>query len=163
MNRKRSGLRSRSARALVALLPVVGACADPSRAPIDSLADRTRETAPIRAILKRQVRAWNAGNLEEFMRGYWRSPRLVFFSDAKVTRGWQETLDRYRTKYPDRAAMGRLSFEDLAFEPVRPGLVAVAGIWRLERETPAAGRFLLIFERRDGGWVIVVDSTTSAL
>src|SRR5215510_6963098 len=34
----------------------------------------------IRAVLDAQVTAWNAGKLEEFMVGYWRSPDLTFFS-----------------------------------------------------------------------------------
>lgn len=127
------------------------------------LADRARDVAPIQALLDRQVLAWNAGDVDEFMRGYWRSPSLTFFSDGEVTRGWQGTLDRYRRRYPDRAAMGRLSFEDLAIEPVRPGLTAVSGTWRLERDVPAGGRFLLILEQHEGRWVIVVDSTTSKL
>ena len=142
---------------------VLASCTPTRRLPTTASSHESRDVVPIRELLGRQVRAWNDGDVEEFMRGYWRSSRLTFFSDGEVTRGWQETLDRYRRRYPDRAAMGRLSFEELSIEPVRPGLIAVSGIWRLDREVPAGGRFLLIFERHEGRWVIVVDSTTSKL
>ena len=44
--------------------------------------------APVRAVLSRQVEAWNRGDLEAFMAGYWNSPDLVFQSGATLTRGW---------------------------------------------------------------------------
>ncbi len=145
------------------MLLFLASCETLRKAPTGTAPDMSRAVAPIQALLKRQVQAWNAGDIEDFMRGYWRSSDLTFFSDGEVTRGWQETFDRYRRRYPDRAAMGRLSFEDLAIEPVHQGLTAVSGTWHLQRDAPAEGRFLLIFERHDGRWVIVVDSTTSKL
>src|SRR5689334_4167030 len=50
----------------------------------------------IRAVLDGQVVAWNRGDLDGFMRGYWNSPELSFFSGGTRTRGWQATMDRYQ-------------------------------------------------------------------
>jgi hypothetical protein len=76
------------------------------------------ETA-IRDVLTMQEKAWNDGNLEEFMTGYWNSDSLQFVGST-ITRGWQSTLNRYRATYPDRAAMGNLKFEFFRFYFVTP-------------------------------------------
>ena len=44
--------------------------------------------AAIRAVLDSQVSAWNRGDLEGFMTGYWNSPDLTFFSAGTQTSGW---------------------------------------------------------------------------
>src|SRR4026208_821293 len=54
----------------------------------------------VRAVWTTQVEAWNRGDLEGFMAGYWKSPDLVFFSNGTETRGWQPTPDRYRARSP---------------------------------------------------------------
>ena len=41
----------------------------------------------IRALLAKQVDAWNRGDLEGFMAGYWKSPELSFISGTTETRG----------------------------------------------------------------------------
>ena len=63
-------------------------------------------------MLDTQVEAWNRGDLEGFMAGYWHSPELTFFSNGSETRGWQETLDRYKKRYQGEGhAMGQLDFQ----------------------------------------------------
>src|SRR4051812_1615628 len=64
----------------------------------------------VRAVLDAQVAAWNRGDIDAFMDGYWRSPRTVFVSGDNLTRGWQTVLDRYRKAYDSREKMGTLSF-----------------------------------------------------
>ena len=68
------------------------------------------ETA-VRQVLDAQAEAWNRGDLEGFMAGYWSSPDLTFFSGPDRTSGWQATLDRYRKRYKSEGKeMGRLTF-----------------------------------------------------
>src|SRR4051812_43961400 len=43
-----------------------------------------------------KVAAWNRGDLDGYMAGYWKSDQLSFFSNGKKTMGWQRTLDHYR-------------------------------------------------------------------
>ena len=52
--------------------------------------------ADIRKVMGEQVAAWNNGDIEGFMKGYWKSEELVFVSGNNVTKGWQETTDRYK-------------------------------------------------------------------
>jgi len=84
---------------------------------------------------------WNKGNIEGYMGTYWKSPDLRFASGGKVTFGWQNTLDGYLKRYPDRAAMA----------------------WKLEREHDQPhGLFTLLLRRFDESWRIVHDHTSSA-
>jgi hypothetical protein len=56
-------------------------------------------TQEIQVVLDKQILAWNRGDLEGFMAGYWKSPDLVYLSNNTVVRGWQTLLDRYRQLY----------------------------------------------------------------
>ena len=57
------------------------------------------DSAAVRQVLDLQVAAWNRGDLEGYMAGYWKSEQLTFFSGGTVTRGWDATLARYRKRY----------------------------------------------------------------
>lgn len=112
------------------------------------------------AVLDRQVEAWNQGDIEGFMQGYWKSAELEFATPEGTTRGWQATLDRYRAKYPTREAMGTLSFERLCVTQKTPDDAEVSGRYRLDRKNDVlTGRFTLRMRRMDGEWVIVRDDT----
>src|SRR5256885_14930216 len=57
------------------------------------------ERGAIQKILDSQTAAWNRGDLEGYMNGYWKSPELIFQSNGTVEHGWQATLERYRRRY----------------------------------------------------------------
>jgi beta-aspartyl-peptidase (threonine type) len=117
----------------------------------------------IRAVLGSQVEAWNKGDLETFMKGYWSSPDLTFFSAGNRTQGWQATLDRYRKRYQSEGQeMGKLTFSALQVEVLGPDAAFVRGRWQLERtKDRPGGLFTLIFKRLPEGWRIVHDHTSS--
>jgi len=122
--------------------------------------DQKADEAAIRAVMDAQQIAWNNGNLEEFMKGYWNSDSLQFMSLRGVNRGWKATLEGYKKGYPDREAMGTLSFEILQVKPISPGNYVVTGKYHLTRVIgPADGAFTLIFKYIDGKWVAVYDHT----
>ncbi len=115
----------------------------------------------IEAVLATQQSAWNAGDLDAFMQPYWRSEQLTFSSGGKVTRGWQSTLDSYRTRYPTSAEMGELSFTNLEITPLGSQAAMALGNWQLRRDPdPIGGNFTLVFRRFDDQWVIVHDHTS---
>ena len=122
-------------------------------------------TAPVRALLDAQVAAWNRGDLEGFMAGYWRSPELVFCSGATVSKGWNATLERYRKRYQaEGREMGKLRFESLEVEPLGPDAAFARGeYWlRMSDGQQPHGRFTLVLRRLAGGWSIVHDHTSAA-
>lgn len=110
-----------------------------------------------------QEAAWNAGDLDGFMAAYWRSDSLLFVGSRGPSRGWDTTLDNYRSSYPDRAAMGQLTFgvEELTFAGQDHALML--GSWRLDRTEgldTLSGWFSLVWERKQGDWVIVRDHSS---
>jgi beta-aspartyl-peptidase (threonine type) len=126
----------------------------------------------VRALLESQVAAWNRGDLEGYMAGYWRSPELTFFAGGAVTTGWDQTLARYRRRYQGEGrAMGTLTFEGLQIELLGDGAALARGRWVLRFPPPpasspagapapdkqAAGLFTVIVRRRPEGWRVVHD------
>lgn len=123
----------------------------------------------IRAVLDAQVKAWNGGDLDGFMAGYWRDEKLQFMSGDRITRGWDATRDRYQKKYftPDKdgklAERGELAFAELEVESMSSAAAIVRGryILKLTNET-ATGRFTLVFRMLAGDWKITSDHTSAA-
>lgn len=116
----------------------------------------------IMRVLEDQADAWNEGDLDGFMEGYWRSPDLLFTSGGRVQRGWQTTLDRYRATYGSGTeTMGQLSFYDVEIQPTGESSAWVLGNWALDRGSDdVGGIFTLVFRRIDGDWLIVHDHTS---
>lgn len=123
-------------------------------------AARARIEVDIRAVMSDQTAAWNRGDIEGFMGGYWNSEKLVFVS-SNVTRGWQPTLDRYKKSYDSRAKMGTLTFSDLEITVLSKDAAVVLGSWALQRANDnPKGKFTLIFRKFKDGWRIVHDHTS---
>ncbi len=130
---------------------------------VSSFAFAQSDDLVIRKVLTDQVAAWNNGDIEEYMKGYWNSGETVFLSGGNITHGYQEVLARYKKTYSDREKMGILGFDDLNVRMIGQDAAVVRGIWKLTRtnDTPW-GRFTLIFERKKEGWRITHDHTSSA-
>ena len=116
----------------------------------------------LHAIIAEQQKAWNRGDIEVFMGAYWKDERLTFSSGGATTRGYQATLDRYRKRYPDRAAMGNLTFEGLETTSLGPTSAYTLGRWKLAKEIAAEGNFTLVWQKIDGEWKIVHDHSSQA-
>jgi len=130
-------------------------------ATISAQSKNERIAGEIRRVMDAQVAAWNAGDIDGFMRGYWNSTELVFVSSDNVTRGWQPTIERYKKNYDSRAKMGTLTFSDLQIDVLSKDAAVVLGSWALAREKDnPKGKFTLIFRKMKNGWVIVHDHTS---
>ncbi|MEO6050644.1 MAG: DUF4440 domain-containing protein [Pyrinomonadaceae bacterium] len=122
---------------------------------------KTKISGEIRKVMDDQSVAWNNGDIEGFMAGYWKSEKLTFISGLDVTRGWQPTLDRYKKSYDSRTKMGILTFSDLEFTILSKEAAVVLGSWSLAREKDNPhGKFTLTFRRFKEGWRIVMDHTS---
>jgi uncharacterized protein (TIGR02246 family) len=131
-------------------------CAQPDTSPDDHI------ITEIRAVISAQQVAWNRGDIETFMKGYWRSDGTVFVSGDEVTRGWQTVYDRYKAKYSNREKMGTLTFSELEISALGPDSAVALGRWELKRaQDNPHGRFTLIFRRTPEGWRIVHDHTSA--
>ena len=146
----------RSAFALIALFILAARVPASDTKPDDA-------AAAIRGVLEAQQNAWNRGDIDAFMDGYWHSDQTVFVSGDEVTRGWNTVLERYRKKYSDRAKMGTLTFSDLEIASLGNDAAVALGRWELKRQHDNPhGRFTLIFRKTPDGWRIVHDHTSAA-
>ena len=112
-------------------------------------------------VLHTQEAAWNRGDIDAFMQGYWKSDSLLFVGKEAPAYGWQTTLDHYKKTYPDKAAMGQLAFNIIQVKVLDAKNAFVLGGWKLTREkdTPG-GYFTLWFKKINGRWKIVCDHTS---
>ena len=122
--------------------------------------DEKSKTA-IRKVMDEQTAAWNRGDIDGFMQGYWNSPDMTFVSGDNVTKGWQPTLERYKKSYNSREKMGVLSFTDLEITLTGKDSAVVLGRFTLVREKDKpTGVFTLNFRKFKEGWRIIIDHTS---
>jgi uncharacterized protein (TIGR02246 family) len=123
------------------------------------LAARADPTADVKALVVRQVAAWNRGDLEAFCAVY--ADDAIFLSPSGVTRGRDAVLQRYRTRYPDAAARGTLTIEPLEVRTTAGG-ASLAGRWTIARkgQPDATGLTLIVLHALpSGGFAIVQDAS----
>ncbi|MBB5397924.1 DUF4440 domain-containing protein [Mucilaginibacter sp. AK015] len=128
---------------------------------ITCFALKAQDKQAIIAVLNTQQAAWNKGDIEGFMQGYWKSDSLMFIGKRGPTYGWQQTMDNYKNGYPDRAAMGKLTFRIDKVEILGTRDAFVMGAWSLAREKDApGGYFTLWFRKINGEWKVICDHTS---
>ncbi len=135
---------------------------NPDRPP-DQLRTLSRQELDVVKVLTQQERDWNRGDLDAFATGYKNSPDILFVGH-QVSHGYAGMLADYKGNYPNKEAMGILTFGDLEPRVLDERFATVVGHYRLERNKkaggPADGIFSLVFEKTDAGWKIILDHTT---
>jgi ketosteroid isomerase-like protein len=122
---------------------------------------QSRDELAVRQILTTQTAAWNRGDIDGFMKGYWENDSLMFIGKSGVTYGWNNTLNNYKKNYPDTAAMGKLSFAIIAVKPLSFEYFYVVGKWHLQRSIgDLEGHFNLLFKKINRRWVIIADHSS---
>jgi uncharacterized protein (TIGR02246 family) len=123
------------------------------------------DDSAIRAVLAKQAVDWNSGDLDAFATGYKNSPDILFIG-SKISRGYSQMLERYRTVYSTREKMGTLTYSDIEVQPLDEHFATATGRFHLERTAAgggeASGSYLLVFEKTAQGWKIVRDVTIPA-
>jgi ketosteroid isomerase-like protein len=126
--------------------------------------EESTDVQAIRRVLSQQVEAWNRQDLEGFMKGYWHSPELTFYSGTTTVSGWEETLGRYRNRYLTAGnEMGKLEFTDLKIEMLGSSAAFVRGRFHLKMSgSDQSGLFTLTFKKFADGWKIIHDHTSTS-
>lgn len=125
------------------------------------LSAQDKEETEIRNVLSLQNAAWNRGDVDAFMVGYWESDSLMFIGSSGVTYGYKNTLANYKKRYPDTVAMGQLTFTLIDVKKLSGEYYHVTGKWHLKRSIgDAGGHFTLLFRKINGKWVIIEDHSS---
>jgi uncharacterized protein (TIGR02246 family) len=122
------------------------------------------QTDDIRAMMQRAAAAWNRGDLPAFASDYEDSPQTTFIGSDVVRGGTKAILERYRKRYPNREAMGTLTFSEIEVRPLASGVALTTGKFQLKRTAAgggdASGRFTLVMKKTPAGWKIIHDHTS---
>ena len=122
----------------------------------------SHEELEIVKVLLVQEKAWNSGDLNGYLKGFKDSPDTIFMA-RQISRGFAQIAEDYKHNYPNRTAMGQLSFSELEAHPVSDTLAICLGRYHLDRGRKyggaADGMFSLVLEKTSDGWKIVLDHT----
>ena len=125
------------------------------------LSAQSKDEKEIRSILATQTAAWNRGDIDQFMNGYWENDSLMFIGKSGVTYGWTNTLNNYKKGYPDTAAMGQLIFNLIQVKKLSKKYYHVTGKWFLKRSIgDVGGHYTLLFQKINDRWVIISDHSS---
>ncbi|WP_243718018.1 YybH family protein [Pedobacter changchengzhani] len=112
-------------------------------------------------VLEKQRMDWNQGDLNGFMMSYAKTDSLLFVGKSGANYGWQTTLDNYKKGYPDKGAMGFLTFAIKKVEFLNVDIAFVLGSWHLKRDNDEPkGFFTLLLKKINGEWKIIVDHSS---
>lgn len=122
---------------------------------------QTKDEQAIYNLLNKQSKAWNAGDIEGFMKGYWKNDSLLFIGKSGPKYGYNATLENYKKSYPDAATMGKLTFDILQVKRLSAVYFSVVGKWHLARSVgDVQGHFTLLVRRIGKQWLIVSDHSS---
>lgn len=122
---------------------------------------QTTDETSIRNLLLHQTEAWNSGDINAFMQTYWENDSLMFVGKDGVTWGWKNTLEHYKKGYPDKTAMGQLSFDIIQVKKLSEEYFFVVGKWMLKRNTnDLNGHYNLLIRKINGEWKIIADHSS---
>ena len=123
----------------------------------------TKDSLALIDILNKQEKDWNRGDIDEFMKGYLKSDKLVFSGSSGPIYGWKATLDRYKKTYSDKEKMGKLKFEILNVIALGPKVIQLQGKFNLTRSIgDAFGYFTLNWIKVKNRWYIISDHTSGS-
>ena len=118
----------------------------------------SKDEAAIREVMSAQEKAWDQGDIPSFMEGY--ADSVCFVSKKGTTCGKAGVTANYQKHYPDKAAMGDLSFGGLEILGAGADHAWCTGTWELIRaQDTLGGGFSLLWERHTEGWRILRDHT----
>ena len=139
---------------LLLLIPCISYAQSPNKPSVSN-------TNAVTQLIQDQQDAWNRGDINAFMEGYWKSDQLVFVGGSGPIYGWKKTRKNYHDRYPSRDAMGTLTFELIDIVQLDKKVIRVIGSFYLERTIgDVGGYFTLIFKKLNNRWLIVSDHTS---
>ena len=144
---------------LVALMVVVGV-----GTPLVAQYSNSAEEATIRAVLSKQGDDWNKGDWEPYFAAYKNSPDILFVGNT-VRRGYDQMVTSYKKSFPNKEAMGVLTFTNVEIHMLDAHFATVLGNFHLERTAAGGGNadgiYSLVMEKTKAGWKIILDHTAS--
>jgi len=122
---------------------------------------QSKDELAVRGVMSEQEIAWNRGDIETFMKGYWKNDSLLFIGKSGLAYGWDNALKNYKKNYPDTASMGKLNFDIITVKQLSPVYFLVVGKWHLTRSIgDLSGHYTLLFKKINDPWLIISDHSS---
>ena len=129
----------------------------------NSLKNHKDSCEEINYLMYEQEESWNKGNIEDFMKKYWKNDSLIFVGKSGINYGWNKTTSNYKRAYPSRNSMGLLHFNNIKCLPINDTTHIILGQWnisRLDSSKNVGGYYSLMWIKKEDGWRIVYDHTS---
>ncbi|MCC6722737.1 MAG: DUF4440 domain-containing protein [Bacteroidia bacterium] len=117
------------------------------------------DSSEVLNVLNKQYKAWNKGNLREFMKGYEFDDSIQFITRKGRTWGWQNVYEKYKKTYFDKNSMGKLTFKNMDILFLNKNTAQVYGNWELKNDTIFGGNFSVFLRKKKDEWKIFIDHT----
>jgi predicted RNase H-like HicB family nuclease len=125
----------------------------------------TRTELDVVKVVLAQEKAWNAGDLEGYVKGYKDSPDTLFVG-KEISKGYAQILDDYKHNYAKQGTMGTLAFSELEVHTLSQTFAVCLGKYHLDRSKKEGGarytdarRTSMIFhvtmEPVEDGWIMI--------
>ena len=128
-----------------------------------SLKNYKNSCEEINGLMYEQEESWNKGNIEDFMKKYWRNDSLIFIGKSGINYGWNKTTSNYKKSYPSRNLMGLLHFNNIKCLSINDTTHIISGQWnisRLDSSKNVGGYYSLMWIKKENGWRIVYDHSS---
>ena len=117
----------------------------------------------IRDVFEAGCAAWNRGDLDAYLAGYWDSDQTIWISSGYLRRGRKAIVATYKSRFSTPQQMGRLTLADLELDILTPTDAVAFGRWKLGLDQePSTGFFTVRLKKVEGTWFYVCDHSSTA-
>lgn len=128
---------------------------------ISATASKKHEAA-IRKVFEDGCAAWNRGDLDGYLAGYWDSDKTLWISSGSLTRSSKAIVAAYKARFYTPQQMGKLSLTELEIDVLTTTDAIAYGYWTLVIEDKVAEGFFTVQLRKiEGRWLYVSDHSST--
>lgn len=115
----------------------------------------------IRDRFNEATEAWNRGDLNAYLGGYWDSEETRWISGGMIIRGVEAIRARYKSLYDSPEKLGKLEVKDLEIDILTDGDALVVGKWsHTAGQLTRHGVFTVHMKKIQGEWVMATDQAS---
>jgi hypothetical protein len=125
-------------------------------APSEEVPRAIESDKQVRALLNAMLVAWNAHDIEGYLKFFWASDRLLVVQDGTPIFSWRKLRERYLRFYADRNEMRTMTLEAAKIEVLDDHFAQALCWWSSGSEdTKSFVIDVTLFRRFSEGWAIV--------
>ena len=118
--------------------------------------------AAIRATFDFGCAAWNRGDVDAYLAGYWDSEQTRWISGGTVIEGRDAIVAAVKARYPSPEGMGTLDLTRLEIDVLTARDALVFGrLWHTLGDVTRALVFTVQLRREGEAWLMVTDHTSA--